>query len=441
MDRILVCTVGGSSAPIERAIRELRPRFVCFLCTDSDAGNPKAASRLEVEGAAGDGTGDTIPARTGLSRDAWEVVIVPHDDPDEAYGIVLGRLVALEHRFPDCEIVADFTGGTKSMTAALVLAKVERPAVSLQVVVGERNDLHKVTHGTERAQRLDTDRIVASRQIALLGRAWSSFGYAEAAAGLDRVVASLSRRARPPQDLLAEAKRLRRLSAAFAAWDRFEYGAAVNGLGSLHGTMPTLGPYVDAVRRLKERDGREPLVLFDLWRNAERRAARGQYDDAVSRCYRLIEWTAQWLLRRYRGLETAKVPAELAPEEISGPAQSSMAGTVKLGLLQAWQLLMRLEPECPAAQAMAHGEAGMKTMYQVMKNHIHARNSSFLAHGFVPIGRERWERIGGWMAERFMPMLREEARGANAPADLPQLPTDPSSLLADDPPAAPGRVA
>ena len=36
---------------------------------------------------------------------------------------------------------------------------------------------------------------------------------------------------------------------------------------------------------------------LDLWRNAERRAVQGRYDDAVARCYRMVEWTAQWLLR------------------------------------------------------------------------------------------------------------------------------------------------
>ena len=312
------------------------------------------------------------------------------------------------------------------MTAALVLAKAERPKVSLQVVVGERSDLHKVTHGTERPQRLDTDRIVATRQIALLSRAWEKYGFAEAEAGFAALAAELARREPPPGDLLDEAKRLRRLSAAFAAWDRFEFALAAHELNALRGKAPSVGRYLDAARLLRQQETWEPPVLLDLWRNAERRAARGQYDDAVSRCYRLIEWTAQWLLRRYHGIETARIPAQLVPEEISGPARPSAAGTLKLGLTQAWQLLMLLEPDCPAARAMRRNEGGTKTMFEVMKDHLQARNASFLAHGFAPIGRDKWLKFGGWMADRFMPVLRAEARGAGAADDLPQLPTDPA---------------
>ncbi len=37
---ILLCTVGGSHQPILTAIRERRPAFVLFFCTDKDPGTP-----------------------------------------------------------------------------------------------------------------------------------------------------------------------------------------------------------------------------------------------------------------------------------------------------------------------------------------------------------------------------------------------------------------
>ena len=60
-------------------------------------------------------------------------------------------------------------------------------------------------------------------------------------------------------------------------------------------------------------------------------------DDAVARVYRMIEWTAQWLLRTKFGADTADVPADLLPPQVE--ALSDRAGKVKLGLWDAWQVV------------------------------------------------------------------------------------------------------
>ena len=73
-------------------------------------------------------------------------------------------------------------------------------------------------------------------------------------------------------------------------------------------------PLLAALKRLTTEDEtQEPARLFDLWRNAERRAAQGRYDDAVARVYRLLEWSAQWLLRSRCGIDTGDVSPERVP--------------------------------------------------------------------------------------------------------------------------------
>lgn len=55
----------------------------------------------------------------------------------------------LAERFPGARFIADYTGGTKTMTAALVCTALERDDVTLQLVSGARPDLVAVRDGTE----------------------------------------------------------------------------------------------------------------------------------------------------------------------------------------------------------------------------------------------------------------------------------------------------
>ena len=82
---------------------------------------------------------------------------------------------------------------------------------------------------------------------------------------------------------------------------------------------------------------REPALLFDLWLNAERRAAQGRFDDAIARWYRLMEWTAQWQLKTKLDADTADFPPDLLPEDAD--ATPGRDGKIKIGLWQAWQVL------------------------------------------------------------------------------------------------------
>ncbi|MEZ5581394.1 MAG: TIGR02710 family CRISPR-associated CARF protein [Candidatus Competibacteraceae bacterium] len=159
----------------------------------------------------------------------------------------------------------------------------------------------------------------------------------------------------------------------------------------------------------------EPARLFDIWRNAERRAAQGRYDDAVARVYRLLEWSAQWLLRTHCGIDTAAVPADRIPEGIT--LTVNRKGQHQAGLFVAWQLVEQLTSGPASAFAKTHLEA--------MRGRVEVRNQSILAHGFTPIAEAEWTEFSQWIKQHLMPMLLQETASLRIREMPPQLPKYP----------------
>jgi hypothetical protein len=157
-DAVLICTVGGSHQPIVTAIREIRPLFVCFLCTGKDPTTGQPGSRGQIEGkdniikaSPRDPTPSlaNIPTQADLPQDRYQVRITPADDLDGVVAEARDAIAAVRRRFPAARVLADYTGGTKTMTAGLVMAAMESEDVELRLVTGARGDLQQVHDGTE----------------------------------------------------------------------------------------------------------------------------------------------------------------------------------------------------------------------------------------------------------------------------------------------------
>lgn len=418
---VLVCTVGGSHPPIVTSIRELAPAFVCFLCTDRDPGTGQPGSRLQVEGGGSiikahpsdpAPSLPNIPAQTGLAAERFEVRIVPADELDGVVESALQAFEELRARFPEARLVADYTGGTKTMTAGLAIAALERPDVELRLVTGTRADLLRVHDGTQAGAAAVAERIRLRRLMAPHLAAWAQFGYGTAAAGLNRLPA--------PREfvLRGEWQIARDLSLAFDAWDRFDHPAA---LARLKLYRPRIGARAGLLLKFLEilcleagDPRREPARLLDLWLNAQRRAAQGRYDDAVARAYRLLEWTAQWLLRG-KGVDTSDLRAEQLPPDMA--ITPSREGRLQAGLFNTWELVAH-HLDGPAA-AFARDER------ERLRNHVKARNGSILAHGYTPIDAATWEGFRDWLEQAFLPLLRHSAAAAGLRMEPPQLPVAP----------------
>lgn len=415
---ILICTVGGSHQPIVSAIKDLKPDFVVFICTDRNSATCQPGSRIQIEGKGNcikaNSTDDkptlpNIPAQTGLEAGQYEVVITLPDDLDCIYLDCITAIDDISRRFPDARIVADYTGGTKSMSAGLVMAVVESPGIDLQLVTGSRADLIKVQDGSQFSDKADCERVRYRRLTEPYRRAWQRYAYSEAVEGLAGL--------KPPGGLRDEYTRFRELSRAFAEWDNFNHVQALGILQSYAPSLPDhLKRYIGNATQLNDKsaDKRDAARLFDLYRNAERRAAQGRYDDAVARIYRLIEWSAQWLLKTRVNIETGNVKPEQIPAHLT--LTQNRKGQWQAGLFNAWKLVMHYT-KGPAAVFITEQES-------TLRSHIEARNASILAHGFTPIQNNQWQPIYAWLESQFIPMLLEETAKSGVKILPTQLPDD-----------------
>jgi CRISPR-associated protein (TIGR02710 family) len=283
-DTILLCTVGGSHQPVLTAIRELEPAFVLFFATGRDQATGRAGS---IDTVTGQGhpvevrrCGEVverlpnIPTQAGLAEDRFKVVEVPADDLDEAVAAMTAAIAEQRRRFAEALFVADYTGGTKTMTAALVMAALEADDVQLQLITGDRTDLVKVRDGSQAGLAVSAEGIRLRRAMQPLLAGWRHFAYGAAADGLGRLP--------HPRDtaLRAELQIARGLSRAFDAWDRFDHAAAGEQLEHYRPRLvkdagATIIPLFTALKHLNaepESPQRTPARLWDLWLNAQRRA-------------------------------------------------------------------------------------------------------------------------------------------------------------------------
>jgi hypothetical protein len=422
-ETVLLCTVGGSHQPILTALREIQPAYVCFFCTGNDPATGARGSRLQIEGKGkpvesrkADGSVEklpNIPTLASLAETGFEVREVPADDLDGAVRIMLDAIAELAERFPDAPVTADYTGGTKTMIAALVMAALESERVGLRLVTGARGNLVSVHDGSQASLEVSAEGIRLRRAMAPYLAAWGRYAYGEAAEGLSRL--PVPRTARLRNELQAA----RDLSRAFDAWDRFDHADAFSICEVYRPRLgPVLGSSLKFLSILSAPDDprRAPARLWDLWLNAQRRGAQGRYDDAVARLYRLIEWTAQLLLAG-KGIDTSDLKPEQLPAGMS--VTPGRGGKLQAGLFAAWELV-------------AHHLSGIAAEFATgerdhMLDHLLARNASILAHGETPVERTAWERFASWVEGALLPVLTEEAKRAGlrmVPEQLPDhLPT------------------
>jgi len=415
MTTTLICTVGGSHEPVVKAIEHLRPDHVCFVCSDDDPATGSKGSYIQITGKGNiikasfrdeKPTLPNIPAQAGLREEQFTVLRVQPDSLDDIYH----RLTTwIGERDRQAErVIADYTGGTKTMSAALVAAALDE-GVDLQLVSGSRSNLLKVESGAEYVSPAAATESRFRRQLARALTAWQRFAYDEAAFMLDKLT--------PPTGpkLRGQFERAVAVSQALAAWDRFDHEAAREILSRYR---PKLGAawkeWFTILEILLDDKRGEPMRLFDLWRNAQRRADNRRYDDAVARAYRLLEWSAQWILFTKAGIETKDVPKDKIPEDMA--LTVNRQGKYQAGLYNAWAL---------AAHHCGNTIADFwEKEKETMMDRVQLRNHSILAHGFTPMEEQAWKKMETWIEERLLPLLlslaREEPyRLRRLPAQLP----------------------
>lgn len=412
MSTILVVTVGGSCQPVITAITDYQPHHVYFVASDGTRGSKPTvdASGTPCKGRTSAEDAPSIVAQTG--REQSQYSIRPVSDPDsvqECYAVIQGVLREAIDAYPNCRYVADYTGGTKTMSVALAMAALEADW-ELSLVKGARTDLVKVVDGTEVAGLVNSWEVRARQRMEEARRLFNDHHYAAA----ESLLSSILQTGAVSTSLQATLREWIGLARGFDAWDRFDHARA----------MAVLTPYQSRIvpnyiflKQILGTDKRATgyEAAFDLLRNAERRAHQGRYDDAVARLYRATEMFAQIRLRqRTPSLNSSNLDVTLLPEPLRKryeSLQDSEDGKIRLGLRQDYELLDALDDPVGIAY---------QTVSKDLLNGLSARNNSILAHGEQPLTVADYRAFDSLIVSMFKSACTQLKVTINAP-QFPEL--------------------
>lgn len=384
-ERILVMTVGGNIAPVVNAIKgnQPPPQRIVFIASTKGQGAKMGSDDQVAE------IVDEL-AWTG----EYQVAVTEFPDRLDQVWNCIEDVAA---QFPkDAIVTANYTGGTKSMAAGLVLFALDI-GWGLQLQAGARNDLERSTdQGHTRKVSLLRFRINSSlKSAAMLSQHGDYWGAAQQLTELLQT-----------EGLSPETE-----TEISAAVDAYRFQEALETYDFAHARKLLNEHRVTSREQSKEWGSR--LSQFEhvlAWLRVEPEARpissirpalsliqflidtaksiatnRARYDDAFSRLYRATELLAQVTLRFAFDLKTGDLELTKLPEGWSERVSKGQNGRYLVGLMQAYELLNALNHPLGA-----YFEEHRNTLFDLLQY----RNQSWLAHGFVPITQETWEEQG-----------------------------------------------
>lgn len=378
----MILTVGGSPEPVVKSIEEHSPERVYFIA--SHASVPLIG---------------TVVAGLKGRVEHQTVVVEDPEDLMEVYLKCARELKGIEGK----DVLIDYTGGTKSMSAGVALYGVVHGCTFTYVGGTKRSKggLGVVETGSERivSQENPFDFFAIrekERGVYLFNRYQFEGAIREFESALAKV------QDRKEKSLITAMKDV---AEAYFAWDRFEISyngvqvskKLLNARSILENIANLTGEdYTGQIKGIEgnlrffkeKKKGYNIYVIADVFLNAERRGDEGKYDDGVARLYRCMEMVAQYRLKTHFGIDTSNVNIEKLPTEL-GPKYKRLRdtdGKIRIGLKKGYELLQDLGDDL--GRWYFDSESGRK-----IQELLGSRNNSILAHGLSPVGREVFEEL------------------------------------------------
>ncbi len=385
--KILIATVGtgGRNNPVWEAliysVEYHNPDIVHWLCSRKTVTEtlPKVRDNLK------------IPRNSQFAHIAKD-----EDNIESLYLEYIRVFDDIRRKLPAADIIADFTSGTKAMSAALSLAAISRaePNDRLAYMIGQRDESGRATR-TDKAISFSPEDIYAERQLSQAIEYFNECDYPAAHRLAKQIKEQLSSKSDSPLKLKAQT--IAGLAIAYNNWDLFLYKQALHDLRKFAkqiylaaDTIEKLQPQLDFLAKCAERNSQwADQRIVDLFANAKRCFTKGRYDDAVARCYRLLEYIAQRELQQKHGIDTGNIDySKLSNQTIETVFRSN--NKKKCGLVEAYRLLA-IEFKHPIGISFEKeykGEGNWKEPKGTLAKILNKRNNSLLAHGFSPIDKD-----------------------------------------------------
>ncbi|MCK4256502.1 TIGR02710 family CRISPR-associated protein [candidate division WOR-3 bacterium] len=310
-------------------------------------------------------------------KNGYEIVeISDPDDFDEVYRKT-DNTIKKTKQIGD-EIIADFTGGTKTMSSVLAMLAALDFECKPSLTTGPRRDIIKVS-GESIPFALDVSLPRVENMMQIIDNLISHYLYHPAELTLKRLTEEGFKKG-----LSDRIKKKLFLCKAFSYWDRFEYEKAFDILQNFAYEYNKEFNYLLKLLGKTANTGYEKV--FDLVSNAERQACNGFYDNAVARLYRALELFAQIRLKTEYKISTSALEESLnkLKNKEKWKSKRDEKGKIKVGIKDDYAILLELDDEIGKVYESKEKELTDKLNY---------RNNSKLAHGDIPITLEEWEKF------------------------------------------------
>ena len=480
--KVLIVNVSDAIPAVLKSIREHRPQHVVFICSEltklkvNGSGDvciaqgtcrhcrhafetavgpscaqkvrsleclgchaPLGAAQTEVEKQSTLAQAAHYGVPFDNKRNKWAVIITTNvmdlDCYMKAVDAAYAAAYAMALRESDrADIIADYTGRTKSMTLALGYKALtaHRNSTELYSVSTQPAGIgtHDVVPGTEETAPQYSDRLCAEaiwREALELANAHS---YASARSLLESVPAAAQD---PPIPALrARIALLRRLCGGLDLWDRFEFAAAratlgdlpelerssegqalLQGLDTLAAPLPELDASVPLPRHHRWPD-QAMYPVYDLLNNAQRRATQARHNDALIRLNAAITRIAQNRLRFYYGIDIGHVDPQWFPDAAAWEQRLTKLGDryATSGEKMCYPKLRDLKDPLGKAYS-SRGIAGEV---------VQLRNRSYLEHGRGPMGPNDYQ-VAWRCASDFLRTAAQISLNQELPPPLLQFPS------------------
>ncbi|VUT26086.1 MAG: CRISPR-associated protein (Cas_Cas02710) [Candidatus Methanolliviera sp. GoM_asphalt] len=297
------------------------------------------------------------------------------DNFDECFDKIKERIE--EYEDEGCEIIIDYTSGTKTMTMSAAISSVLYHK-KLTLINGRRGDNGLVIPGTERVVEQNLYSAYDKLLFDDMKKSFNRYRFGEAKRILNQII------------VLEDREKYERLIDAYALWDKFCHKKAFEILEGIKDERISQNKeFLGRLSNDKRDAERLKYILVDLINNANRRIEEGKYDDAVARLYRTIELIAQIKLLDYGlcDIDRKFTINDLKDKGVRTEFYERYADKkegLKLGLRNKFVLLKDL------------GWDEVDNIYlenKRLKDLLKKRNNSILAHGLDSIDKKTAEEL------------------------------------------------
>lgn len=313
------------------------------------------------------------------------IILEDIDHFDKCMKQMQDEIEDLRNELNNPEIIMDYTSGTKTMTAAIVVLSILYH-LKLSLISGKRSSDSVVQSGTENIQTQNPYRAYDKLLIGKLVEAINYYRFNTARQYLNQIV-----------DLPSEKKEYyEHIIEGYDAWDKFDHKRAFDELWKItrdqdpDGLFNANKEFLGKLLKIEDPASKSEFYVADLVNNAKRRFEEEKYDDAVARLYRTIELIEQYLLKRLYNIQTDRVDLNILSEK--GVSQKYIEelkalqddrGQIKIGLKRGYEILEKLG-----------NKIGKRYMEDSrLQDLLRKRNESILAHGTKPVTKEDCEAL------------------------------------------------